>query len=69
MNDVTWTTRRHACPCSECGNIIAAGNPVALFDEIDRRCGLFSPQVHIARIYCEPCGKLLEDSLTTTEAA
>jgi hypothetical protein len=65
-NPVRWSVCLLRRPCSECGETIPAGEPMARWTEID---GAFPyPPIRVPRHYCKPCGELLEDSLTTTEA-
>lgn len=63
---VTWASARIADICDECFDPIRPGQTVAIYDDEYVRPN--QPHGHIKRTYCETCGKLLEDSLTTTEA-
>jgi hypothetical protein len=61
---IRWKQAQRPHHCAECACEIFVGDTIAIYDEA---CGvgLSFPPFH--RIYCELCGHLLEDSLTTTE--
>jgi hypothetical protein len=67
---VTWITTDHPRVCNECRQSIYAGDRIAVYDDesISAASLTVLKRVHIKRIYCEECGHLLEDSLTTTES-
>jgi hypothetical protein len=65
--DVVWSTAPAICVCSECAEYILPGNRMAIYDEVLAPDVLTGEKKIIERVYCEDCGHLLEDSLTTTE--
>jgi RNase P subunit RPR2 len=54
--------------CDECTAAIWPGDSMVVYDDIASHDGRDGSPLHIKRHYCDACGKLLEDSLTTTEA-
>lgn len=58
---VHWHTATVPMGCSECDDSVYPGERYVTYLD---RCVNGST---IKRIYCDGCGKLLEDSLTTTE--
>ena len=67
MNGVTWGKAINVGRCAECSVRFAVGDRVAGYTEQ----GLTQEgrTLRLRRRYCEPCGHLLEDSLTTTESS
>lgn len=65
---VRWVTARYPRTCSECGVRIQVGERMALYADTFL-FGYSATPFTTLRHYDEGCGKLLEDSLTTTEAA
>ena len=65
-NPVVWVRAFAHRRCDECKEGILQGDRMVIY--YDRTVEAPKPAYHIKRHYCEPCGKLLEDSLTTTEA-
>lgn len=54
--------------CDECSAALQPGDEIAVYN--DRYLDGQTQKVrHEVRVYCKPCGELLEDSLTTTEAS
>jgi len=64
-NEVRWEPAHELTSCSECRDFIFVGQPMATWDDVSP--AWLRPAVHTKRRYCEDCGKLLEDSLSTTE--
>jgi hypothetical protein len=64
---VAWVEARIAEICDECFDPIRPGDAMALYDDVAHEGYTGSP-THTRRTYCQSCGRLLEDSLTTTEA-
>ena len=60
---LTWITARHPRLCDEDGAEILAGDRMAIYG--DEAVHFPLKHSHTTRHYCEPCGHLLEDSLTT----
>lgn len=66
VSNPRWVTAERACLCQECYDLVRTGDRMAIY--IDRGIqGHNAARFQIRRHYCEPCGRLLEDSLTTTE--
>ncbi len=63
---VRWEPAHELTPCSECRELILVGQRMATY--MDKGVEGYGHHFEIKRHYCEDCGKLLEDSLTTTEA-
>lgn len=64
----TRTTARIADVCDECCGPIWPGDPMVIYVERYLEGPTLKPQErYVTRHYCGGCGKLLEDSLTTTE--
>lgn len=63
---VIWIMARIHHLCEECEEQIQPGDPMAVYDDIS--VNSWGKHLHTKRHYCEECGHLLEDSLTTTEA-
>jgi len=63
---LTWDLARHSRLCDEDGAEILAGDRMAIYDDESVHFPL--KHEHTRRHCCEDCGKLLEDSLTTTES-
>ena len=67
-NPVRWITAHRSHRCHECRDAILAGDRMGVWDDVTVGFwGLWHN--HTIRRYCEDCGHLLEDSLTTTETA
>jgi hypothetical protein len=64
---LVWRQSPYSHYCVECGGAIMRGDREAVYNDVFVT-GTFPLRHHIKRIYCEECGHLLEDSLTTTEA-
>ncbi len=72
VTSVKWAPAPGYRECDECNRVILPGEPLATWIEVfagKRSFGAFIQRDRIKREYCEDCGKLLEDSLTTTEAS
>jgi hypothetical protein len=67
-NPVRWIRAARFHHCSECADLIFPGSLMAVWIEITFE-GYVGTRIHTKRHYCESDGKLLEDSLTTTETA
>ena len=67
VNGVRWSMLHGTYKCAECAEIILPGERMATWDDVT--VGKAGPPRHdcTRRHYCEGCGELLEDSLTTTE--
>lgn len=52
--------------CDECCDPIWPGNNIVIY--VERYIHGAGKEAFVTRHYCADCGKLLEDSLTTTEA-
>jgi len=64
----TRTRAKIADVCDECCDPIWPGDAMVVYVERYIGTASYTPQEKfIARHYCDACGKLLEDSLTTTE--
>jgi hypothetical protein len=63
---VRWVIAGHPHACCEIGAPISRGEKFAHWIEI-LAPDEFKRRAHVPHDYCEPCGHLLEDSLTTTE--
>jgi hypothetical protein len=63
---VRWVIAGHPHACCECGAPISRGEKFAHWVEI-LAGDSYGKHARVPRDYCEPCGRLLEDSLTTTE--
>jgi len=63
---VRWSESQNVYLCDECNGLIQPGDRMARWTE--EGLGSYGFPFHINRRYCEDCGQLLEDSLTTTEA-
>jgi hypothetical protein len=50
--------------CEECAEPILYGERMAIYDDVALES--WGKRTHTMRHYCESCGHLLEDSLTTT---
>lgn len=64
---VRWIVAVLPHVCTECGAQIPVGAKFARYAEI-LAANSFGRHARILRDHCEECGRLLEDSLTTTEA-
>ncbi len=64
-NPVLWTRSLHSRLCDECREGILPGDPMAIYD--DDAIVDYGNHLRTTRHYCEDCGHLLEDSLTTLE--
>lgn len=69
QKEITRTTAKITDICEECSDPIRPGNALVIY--VERYISHYPPgqEKFITRHYCEDCGKLLEDSLTTTEAS
>jgi hypothetical protein len=65
-NAVRWEPAHELTPCSECGEFILVGQPMAIWMEVTA-ADIYGHRDRIQRHYCEDDGHLLEDSLSTTE--
>lgn len=62
---VAWSVCQRTIKCEECTQLVMVGEPTATYEDrgLEGWGKLWRRKVR----YCEHCGKLLEDSLTTTE--
>lgn len=67
MNGVTFAKAINVGRCAECSVRFAVDAPIAHYTETGLH-GMPPRNMRLRRRYCEPCGRLLEDSLTTTDA-
>jgi hypothetical protein len=65
VNGVIWGKAPNVGRCAECTERFAVGDRIARFTETGLT-GYTGRRMHLRRNYCEPYGRLLEDSLSTT---
>lgn len=63
---ITHAKAKIADLCDECAAPIWPGNAIVVY--VERYVTRRGQEAFVTRHYCGDCGKLLEDSLTTTEA-
>jgi hypothetical protein len=68
IEPVRWMMASRPHTCCECGEGIWVGMRFAHYVEI-LAANSYGRHARIPHDYCAECGELLEDSLTTTEAA
>jgi hypothetical protein len=67
---VRWSMLHGTHKCDDCHTVVLPGERMATYDDVTVSSRSWKiPPDHDHKIlhFCEPCGKLLEDSLTTTE--
>lgn len=70
---IRWVESNSRCRCAECRERIEIGDRVALWTEVCvasyRPFSEVMRYIRLRRRYCSTCAALLQDSLTTSEAA